>query len=113
MPDPLDLLASAVEVADVLTTEALLLLSEDIVHGDSLYLLAQAMEYAFNARELSNLPSEPNQWRDIRGRPDAEKWKKAAADKIQALLDNKTFTPVKLPAGRNAIGCRWVFKLKH
>ena len=38
-PDPLDLLASAVEVADVLTTEALLLLSEDVVHGDSLYLL--------------------------------------------------------------------------
>ena len=57
----------AVGLCDALCTESLISLSEDIVQGDSFYSLEQAMEYAFNAKSLSNLPSEPNQWKDIRG----------------------------------------------
>ena len=105
--------SDALNLCDALCTESLISLSEDIVQGDDLYSLEEAMEYAFNAKESSSLPSEPNQWKDIAGRPDAGEWRKAAADEFQALLDNETFVPVKLPAGRNAIGCRWVFKLKR
>ena len=47
------------------------------------------------------------------GRPDALLWHDAALEEFNALLENSTFMPVQLPAGRNAIGCRWVFKLKR
>ena len=30
-----------------------------------------------------------------------------------SLIENGTFQPVRLPADRKAIGCRWVFKLKR
>ena len=103
----------AAALCDALCTEALLTLSEDTAAGHDLYSMQEALEYAFNVRALSAHPSEPNQWKDIAGRPDAEQWRKAAADEFQALLDNDTFTPVRLPAGRKAIGCRWVFKLKR
>lgn len=43
---------------------------------------------------------------------DAEKWHNTALKEFGALLENGTFEPVQLPAGRRAIGCRWVFKLK-
>ena len=59
------------------------------------------------------MPSEPEHWKDIRGRSDAGEWYAAAQDEFQALLDNGTFEPVQLPSGRKAIGCRWVFKLKR
>ena len=63
------------------------------------FTLSEAVEFAFNANSEMQLAAEPNQWKDIRGRPDAEQWRKAAADEFQALLDNETFTPVKLPPG--------------
>ncbi|THH07635.1 hypothetical protein EW145_g3234 [Phellinidium pouzarii] len=30
-----------------------------------------------------------------------------------SLVENGTFTPVRLPSDRKTIGCRWVFKLKR
>lgn len=50
---------------------------------------------------------------DIKGRPDADLWRAAALDEFNALLENGTFEPVRLPPSRSAIGCRWVFKLKR
>jgi hypothetical protein len=41
-----------------------------------------------------------------------DKWHAAALDEFNALLDNSTFKPIKLPNNRTAIGYRWVFKLK-
>ena len=50
--------------------------------------------------------TEPYQWRDIKGRPDAHLWEQAAMEEFNSLVENGTFQPVRLPPGRKAIGCR-------
>lgn len=40
-------------------------------------------------------------------------WHDAMAAELLALKNNRTWSLVKLPEGRKAIGCRWVFKLKE
>ncbi|KAG5221952.1 Copia protein [Salix suchowensis] len=35
------------------------------------------------------------------------------ATELRALEENKTWKLVPLPAGHRAIGCKWVFKIKH
>jgi len=37
----------------------------------------------------------------------------AMADELVALSTNNTWTLVPLPSGKKAIGCRWVYKVKH
>ena len=101
-PDPLDFLSQAEVEQDVCVTEALLGLAEH----EQYYNLEDALQYAFEANREKRLPSEPNQWKDIRGRPDASLWHDAALEEFNVLLENGTFMPVQLPAGRNAIGCR-------
>lgn len=43
---------------------------------------------------------------------DAEKWKMAMNEEIEALNDNKTWTLSELPRGKRLTGCRWVFTVK-
>ena len=39
---------------------------------------------------------------------------KVATDvEYNSLIENKTWKLVELPLGRKAIGCKWLFKLKH
>jgi len=45
-------------------------------------------------------------------RPYAERWKEAALEEINAHWSNGTWEIVKLPPGQQAIGCRWIFKVK-
>ena len=42
-----------------------------------------------------------------------KKWRDAMEDEMQALKENETWDLVKLPKGRNVIGCKWVYKVKH
>lgn len=44
---------------------------------------------------------------------DAEHWKSACNDEIKALTENDTWTLVDLPTGSQAIGSKWVFKIKR
>ena len=44
---------------------------------------------------------------------DAPEWKVATDAEYNSLIENKTWQLVELPPGRKAIGCKWVFKLKH
>ena len=65
-----------------------------------------------SASERSQYGSEPRDWKDIKGRPDADKWVQAAHEEVLGLLENGTWTLEQLPPGRTSIGSRWVFKLK-
>ena len=103
-PDPLDFLSN----------DALMVQSLQDMAGNASYLsLEDAFEYALQSKLQHSVPSEPVHWKDIAGRPDAELWHAATMEEFSALLENGTFEPVKLPADRRAIGCRWVFKLKR
>jgi len=44
---------------------------------------------------------------------DASKWREACDSEYQSLTKNDTWDVVPLPAGRKAIGCKWVFKVKE
>jgi transposase InsO family protein len=67
---------------------------------------------ALKATGASDAP-EPKSFRQAMSSPDADKWYNAAAVEMQAHLDNSTWELVKLPAGRKAIGSKWVFKIKR
>ncbi|KAF5942126.1 hypothetical protein HYC85_019768 [Camellia sinensis] len=41
------------------------------------------------------------------------KWKHAMLEKIKALSKNDTWELVELPRGKNLIGCKWVYIVKH
>ncbi|KAE8712228.1 hypothetical protein F3Y22_tig00110260pilonHSYRG00155 [Hibiscus syriacus] len=43
----------------------------------------------------------------------SSEWKNVVQDEINALQKNETWSLVKLPPGRTALGCKWLFKLKH
>ncbi|XP_061477847.1 ubiquitin-like-conjugating enzyme ATG10 isoform X1 [Rhineura floridana] len=57
---------------------------------------------------------EPSSFQAIRLMPEAEqhKWQQAMQEELQAMQKNGTWTVVKLPMGKKAVGCRWVFKKK-
>ncbi|XP_028779846.1 uncharacterized protein LOC114736223 [Neltuma alba] len=40
-------------------------------------------------------------------------WVKAMKEEIEALEHNKTWELVKLPRGKQTIGCKWVYKVKY
>lgn len=39
-------------------------------------------------------------------------WKQAMEDELTALAENNTWIIMPLPSGKQAVGCRWVFKTK-
>ena len=42
----------------------------------------------------------------------SEEWKQAADAEYASLMQNETWDLVELPSGRQAIGSKWVFKVK-
>ena len=73
--------------------------------------LPEALECAFSA--IPNRSQYPNTYSEAMSRPDAHLWHEAACKEIDSLLENGTWELARLPAGRRAIGCRWVFVIKH
>ena len=51
----------------------------------------------------------PKSYAEAMTRPDAQHYHEAACKEIDALLENGTWELARLPPGRKAIGCRWVF----
>jgi hypothetical protein len=108
IPDPLNFLGQDAMIADALVN----LTTANEPECD-LLTLDEAFQFALASKLQTGKPSEPSHWKDIEGRSDAHLWHAATLEEFNALLENGTFEPVRLPAGRRAIGCRWVFKLKH
>ena len=44
---------------------------------------------------------------------DKEKWKKAMDEEMQSLVKNHTWKLARLPKGKKAIGCKWVYAQKE
>ena len=44
---------------------------------------------------------------------EAENWKQAMQDEIKCLEENDTFEILELPAGKQAVGGRWVYTKKE
>ncbi len=42
-----------------------------------------------------------------------EKWIEAMNDELKSLEVNEVYKPAKLPRGRKAVGCKWVFTIKE
>ena len=56
--------------------------------------------------------NEPVTVKEALSRPDKEKWWKAMEKEMESLHANDVWDLVELPANREAVGSKWVFKLK-
>ncbi|KAL5532213.1 hypothetical protein ACEPAF_5777 [Sanghuangporus sanghuang] len=122
-PDELDIMSEEELQAEALMFAGLIDFGANAGLEDIYLSYEDALEYAFqssncaehvfSAQDVQHISSEPYQWKDIKGRPDADLWEKAAMEEFISLIENGTFEPVRLPPGRKPIGCRWVFKLKR
>ena len=56
--------------------------------------------------------TDPATVADALSSDNAEEWKRAMEEEIQAHVENQTWTFSDVPAGRKAIKCKWVFKTK-
>jgi transposase InsO family protein len=58
-------------------------------------------------------PDDPNTYIEALHSPDAAQWVHAMTEEVNSLKENKTWELVRLPDGRQAIQCKWVFKTKY
>jgi hypothetical protein len=54
----------------------------------------------------TNYPSTYAQAKDKHG------WEKSMTTEYDSLMNNKTWTLVPLPYGKNLVGCKWIYKTK-
>ena len=57
--------------------------------------------------------AEPNTSEEALASEYSKEWKEAADSEYKSLMENDTWERVELPENREAIGCKWVFKVKH
>ena len=55
----------------------------------------------------------PRTFLEANSSPDKEKWKKAMDEEMQSLVKNHTWKLARLPKGKKAIGCKWVYAQKE
>ncbi|PRQ19007.1 putative RNA-directed DNA polymerase [Rosa chinensis] len=65
--------------------------------------------YELFVNQISTV-SVPNRVQDALGDP---KWRKAMEEEMEALQKNNTWKLVPPPQGKKAVGCRWMFTVKH
>ncbi|MCP4490581.1 MAG: DDE-type integrase/transposase/recombinase, partial [Gammaproteobacteria bacterium] len=57
--------------------------------------------------------AEPRTMTEALAAPDRKLWEEAAQKEYHSLMENNTWELMKLPEGRKAVDCKWVFKVKH
>jgi hypothetical protein len=80
----------------------------DVQHAHSVQVQAQGDDI-----NSSTNSEEPSTFAEAMRRGDRHQWEQAAKEEMQSIHDADTWTLTPLPPGRQAIGCRWVFKIKH
>ena len=68
---------------------------------------AELIEYAFLTSG-----SEPHSYKEAMKRDDAGLWLEACEYEYNALQQHNVWELCELPAGRKAVGCRWVYRIK-
>ena len=62
---------------------------------------------------LAHTNEKPQILADALSSDESTKWKEAWNSEVKSLQDNGTWVLEDLPAGRKAIGYRWVFEIKE
>lgn len=75
--------------------------------------LSESVEHMDGARAIRINQCEPKSLKEALAGPDAEKWRLAMEEELQSLNKNQTWKLMPLPKGKNAVGCKWVFKIKE
>ena len=57
--------------------------------------------------------NEPTDIKEALNGTNALRWKEAIENEYDSLIQNKTWDLVDVPADKNIIGCKWVFKVKR
>jgi transposase InsO family protein len=65
------------------------------------------------AAQVSASISEPSSYEEAAQSPHRAQWERAMQEELDSIKANDTYTLVPLPAGRQAIGCKWVYKVKR
>ena len=76
-------------------------------HPPSEWWVATHTEYAHVAYQ-----GEPYTFAQALKSQESTQWREAAEAEYASLMKNECWTLCELPAGRKAIGCKWVFKVK-
>ena len=76
---------------------------------------SSAMSHAaLIAQAQDSFPSDdPTSHDQAMNGPNAADWKKAEEEEMKSIAKNKTWTRCKLPIGKRAIQCKWVYKVKR
>ncbi|XP_070054707.1 uncharacterized protein [Nicotiana tomentosiformis] len=77
------------------------------LHYNSLNALSSNSQHLM---ETASHECEPSSCEEAAVKP---AWQAAMNQEFQALYENKTWDLVSLPIGKKAIGCKWVYKIKH
>jgi hypothetical protein len=56
---------------------------------------------------------DPCSFKEAVSSPDKDKWMEAMVEEVESLHKNETWELVKLPKGKRAIGCKWVYRKKE
>ena len=78
-------------------------IDDDIEDADLAYEVAYSLTSA----------AEPLSYSEALRHPDAEQWKQAALEELNAYSTNGTWELVPRPKGKKIIGSKWVFKVKR
>ncbi|KXJ71119.1 hypothetical protein RP20_CCG021438 [Aedes albopictus] len=68
--------------------------------------------YSATSKFACPQPVEPRSYKEATTGAESAKWIAAMKDELVSHEENKTWNLVKLPPGKKAIGCRWIYKRK-
>jgi hypothetical protein len=71
------------------------------------------MSFALNCAGEVDYSAEPSTYTEAVVSGDREKWVVAMQEEMQSLEKNGTWDIVRLPAGKKAVHCKWIFKRKE